>query len=314
MIEIVFGDGALGSLKQAQSYGIGKFNLGFTEEIFISDDYREDTKKEILAAKKIHEENEQLNWLRGKPMGGSPSDIYGFNYMLSIGDISEDLPGEKRRRTLDWLYSIFPGFDEYPSISSQTLQQGSSSLAEVCKRISSGESIRIWYSNNPDELCGMYWLMSRISQLELKRDQVYIVQQPGWKMDGMAGWDSVSPGDWHSYTELEHAVSKSFILYCSRQWHQLQQENGTLRGTLNGHLVSLPENIYDEFILREIETLAEEFHEAKLIGRILGKYDLGIRDAWIAHRIEDMVHSGRLIAITEHDPGDPSYHRILRKL
>lgn len=35
-----------------------------------------------------------------------------------------------------------------------------------------------------------------------------------------------------------------------------------------------------------------------IIGRVLGKYQLGIGDSWIALRIEEMIRSGKLEAVT----------------
>ena len=58
----------------------------------------------------------------------------------------------------------------------------------------------------------------------------------------------------------------------------------------------MPETLYDGFIRREIAAEAGAFHEAKLIGRVLGKYKLGVGDAWIALRIEEMIHSRELEA------------------
>ena len=66
------------------------------------------------------------------------------------------------------------------------------------------------------------------------------------------------------------------------RWKQLQQENAPLRIYLNGKLQSASENIYDSFILREVDEQADEFSEANLIGNVLGKNQLGIGDAWIA--------------------------------
>ena len=34
-------------------------------------------------------------------MGGNTADVYGFGLMLSIGDISEDAPGMRRRQALE---------------------------------------------------------------------------------------------------------------------------------------------------------------------------------------------------------------------
>lgn len=82
---------------------------------------------------------------------------------------------------------------------------------------------------------------------------------------------------------------------------------------LNGKLVSVPESLYDTFILRELEKQDNEFKEARLVGQVLGKYQLGIGDAWIALRIEQFIKDGLLIPITAPEPDAPIYHRTLQK-
>ena len=97
------------------------------------------------------------------------------------------------------------------------------------------------------------------------------------------------------------------------RWVELQQENAMLRAVLNGKLVSTPESLYDTFVLREVEKQENEFTEARLIGQVLGKYQLGIGDAWIAPRIEQFIKDGLLIPITAPEQGTPIYHCILLK-
>ncbi len=53
--------------------------------------------------------------------------------------------------------------------------------------------------------------------------------------------------------------------------------------------------------------------EAQVVGRVLGKYRLGIGDAWVALRIEQFVQDGLLEPVTQPAQGEPAYHRILRK-
>ena len=48
--------------------------------------------------------------------------------------------------------------------------------------------------------------------------------------------------------------------------------------------VSVSETLYDTFILRELDTLDDEFKESVLVGQVLGKNPLGIGDGWIALR------------------------------
>ena len=97
------------------------------------------------------------------------------------------------------------------------------------------------------------------------------------------------------------------------RWQQLKKENAPLRLVINRQLVSAPETIYDSFILRELDAQPDEFMEARVIGNVLGKYGLGICDAWIALRIEQFIKDGMLEALTQPGSEDPIYHRILRK-
>lgn len=99
----------------------------------------------------------------------------------------------------------------------------------------------------------------------------------------------------------------------SFRWQQLKRENASLRAVVNRQIVSVPDTFYDPFIFQELDAQEDEFMEAMLIGRVLGKYSLGIGDGLIAMRIEQFIKEGKLEVITHAKPQDPSYHRMLRK-
>ncbi len=275
MIEIVFGDSACGSLKVAQRYGKGKYQ------------------------------------------GGNSADVYGLNLALSIGNISENKLGAQRQEVLEQLYSVYPN-DEGRQVAQELLQRAKVNLETICDRAAAGEDLRIWYSNQPDELCGLYWLMTQLNPLKELCGEIYLVKLPEWEADEkgnlirMSGWGEVAPGEWHRYLALENQALPVFCQSCASHWMELQKENAPLRAMLNGQLVSVSETIYDSFILREIAEEGDEFQEAKIVGRVLGKYQLGISDAWIALRIEEMICAGTLEPVTECDEDSPIYHRILK--
>ena len=56
-----------------------------------------------------------------------------------------------------------------------------------------------------------------------------------------------------------------------------------------------------------------EFSEAKLVGRVLGKHQLGVGDGWIALRIEKFIRDSLLTPVSIPAPDDPIYRRILKK-
>jgi len=318
MIEIVFSDSACGGLKMAQHYGKGKYQSGCIGVIVSHADGSQPTEKEIEDAQRDAVEKERLAWERATPLGGNPADIYGFNLALSVGNISENKLGSQRQEVLEQLYSIYPN-DEGGQVAQELLQRAKADLKTVYDRAASGEALRIWYSNQPDELCGLYWFMAQLNPLKERCGQVYLVKLPEWEADEKGniirrvGWCEVAPGEWHRYLGMQKSASPVFCQSCASHWLALQKENTPLRVMLNGQLVSAPETIYDDFILREIGEVGEEFHEATIVGRVLGKYQLGIGDSWIALRIEEMIRAGKLEPVTDLAEDCPIYHRILKK-
>ena len=318
MIEIVFSDSACGSLKVAQHYGEGKFRGGGIGVIVSHADGSKPTKEEVEAARREAKEKAHLAWESATPLGGNTADIYGFNLVLSVGDISENQTGIKRQQALEHLYSVFPN-DEGHQAAQEIFKRVKEDLKTVQKRAEVGESLRIWYSNQPDEMCGLYWFMGQLNQWKVHGEQVSIVKLPEWEADEKRnivqkiGWGQVAPGEWHRYLALQKPVLPVFVQSCASHWQDLQRENTPLRATLNGQLISAPETLYDDFIFREIEAEGEEFQEAKVIGRVIGKYQLGIGDFWIAFRIEEMIREGKLEVASAVAEDMPVYHRVLKK-
>ncbi len=318
MIDIVFSDSACGSLKMAQHYGKGKYQDGCIGVFISHADGSKPTKEEVEVAQREAQEKARLAWESATPLGGNTADIYGFNLVLSVGDISENQPGIKRKQMLEYLYSVYPN-DEGRQAAQEILKRVNEDLKMVRERAAAGESLRIWYSNQPDEMCGLYWFLGQLNQWKVHGGQVSIVKLPEWEADEKgniirkSSWGEVAPGEWHRYLALQKPVLPVFEQSCASHWQELQRENAPLRATLNGQLISAPETLYDGFILREIAAEGEEFQEAMVIGRVLGKYQLGIGDSWIAFRIEEMIRTGKLESMTEVAKDMPIYHRVLKK-
>ncbi|MTI58574.1 MAG: DUF1835 domain-containing protein [Firmicutes bacterium] len=318
MIDIVFSESACGSLKVAQHYGKGKYQDGCIGVFVSHTDGSKPTKEEVETARREAKEKARLAWESATPLGGKTTDIYGFNLVLSIGDISENQPGIKRKQTLEHLYSVYPN-NEGHQAADEILNRANEDLKMVQERAVAGEVLRIWYSNQPDEMCGFYWFMGQLNQWKVHGGQVFIVKLPEWEVDNKENivrknsWGEVAPEEWHRYLALQKSVVAVFIQSCASHWKELQAENAPLRAMLNGQLVSASEKLYDDFIIQEIAVEGEEFQEAMIVGRVLGKYQLGISDSWVAFRIEEMLHEGKLEVVTTFTKDMPSYHRVLKK-
>ena len=300
MIEVVFSQSAYGSLKVAQSYAM---RMRYSDGISSAAEIRASQVREAQSADDV--------------FNGQQQDIYCFSLALSIGDISDGGLGDQRRAVLRQLLSVDPSVNLDRHVD-ENLAKTIAALSALVKRYVAGEAVRIWYSHNPDELCGMYWLMSQLRPFNLQTP-IYLVMLPLWEYGkentviSRTGWGEIAPEEWSKYVVLQEEVRPARLSSCSAKWQQLQEENSPLRATLNGHLQSVPEDVYDSSILREIDALPDEFKMAVVIGNVLGKYQLGIGDVWIALRIEKLINDGFLEVVQEAPKGEASHRRILRK-
>lgn len=317
MIEIVFSESAFGSLQVGQSYGVGKYHGGATSVFIRKEDGSRPSKEELYEAQRRAEEKARRDWEKATPLGSKGTDLYCFDLALSIGEITEIEIGSQRRETLSKLRSICP-IEVADDELEEKLIKDQMALDAVLERCAAGEPIRIWYSHNPDEMCGMYWLMSQLRPMHC-RGPVYLVRLLEWEFreDGVIcthnGWGEIGPGEWGRYQMLQQEATPAFFALCSAKWSQLKEENAPLRVFLNGQLQSVSETVYDSFILREIGKQPEVFAEAVAVGNVLGKYQLGIGDAWIALRIEKMIEEGMLEVAEPAPEGDIIYRQKLRK-
>lgn len=316
MIEVVFGESACGGLRMAQHYGEGKCRPGAV--LFIQPmNGRKPTRKERRAAQKEAEEKERLAWERAVPLGGSPGDVYGISLALSMGEIEENVPGLQRLSVLEQRCRTWPD-DFWKEEARKLLQQAKETLNAVRARGEAGEPLRIWYSDQPEEACGLYWMMAQMDGWEAC-GPVTLVKLPEWtELDSHTivrhnSWGEVAPFDWHRYLPLQKPAPAAFRRSCAAHWKTLQRENAPLRAMLNGRLVSAPATLYDHVIIREIGAQAHEFREFVVIGDVIGKYQLGIGVGWVAYRIEEMIRAGNLEVVTNAAEDRPSYDRILRK-
>lgn len=301
MIEVLFTESSAGSMQYAKSM---KHTIGGGSSVFlITDDGSSPTKEQLAEAQKWHQKRQDS----AIPMEGSPTDVVHLPLNLSMGDISDplsDTRGEYLQSTI-----LIPG-PQFSDVGRELIL----SAREAVKRIREAEAVRIWTSENPDEMCGFYHIMTIIPD----ETEVYVVDIPRYEVfsDHIASytsWGEVDPGHLAAFLALQRKLSPIERHSLAMQWRQLQQENGPLRAVINGHLTTVGADFYDHFIRLELDREGETFHQARLIGNVLARHQLGINDRLIALRMEEMITRGTLTPVTESGENNPIYRRILKK-
>lgn len=315
MLEVVFSDSAAGSLSLAM--GKGSHPGGAVGVVVTHSDGSKPTQEELTAAQQEAEAQMRRSWSGAIPLGGSRKDILGFPLVLSVGDINEQGIGPKREAAVALLMGTYPGIAK--EVTKELLEKSRKSLSTLLERANNGEPVRIWTSHHPDEACGLYWLMEQMRPIGFGKLDITFVKLPDFeeKPNGAVvqytGWDEIAPHQWGKLAMSGKKLPGNLARAMAEHWKTLQAENAPLRAVLNGQLVSVPETLYDAYIRHELDAEKDEFAEAQVVGKVLGKYRLGIGDAWAALRIEQLIQDGILEPVTQPAQDEPIYHRLLRK-
>ena len=129
-------------------------------------------------------------------------------------------------------------------------------LTELRLRAESGEPLRIWYSHDPDEMCGFFWLMYELEDLE--GIQIHGITLPPYfecangDVIVWEKWEEVAPEEWSLFLSCQNRIPRNYRRGCALEWQQMLWENTPFRAMVNGKLVSASETLYDCFLRKDI--------------------------------------------------------------
>ncbi len=249
----------------------------------------------MKAAKRKHLLNKQLTWIPG-----NSKEVICLAFMLDIGDIKESVDSDYRKNLI---FSIlYQEWNKNQELESELKEAGtiySKELQRLKNYLADGESIRIWYSNSPYSLCGLYFLCDFLRDY---KNAVWVVKLPEYKINenctvSYQNWGEVAPEEFGEFLQYERQLSLEERQMFASRWTELIEENMPLRAVVNGKLLGVPEEFYDFLIWQKLTK--KPIKQARLIGDILGYYPISIGDWWYAQRIEKFIEAGRINIIED---------------
>lgn len=234
-----------------------------------------------------------------------------IGFYLDIGDISGAIDGIERKEVFKNIWGHVD-FDEQES--KQFFQMQCEDIEKLLSAAKKGVPIRIWKSNAPFSACGFAFVCDILRNIDCKVSVVslpeYIVKHKG-TLVSYTSWDEVSPEEFYSFLSYEKELSNIEMCVQANLWNDLKKENSSLRAIVNGKLISVPENFYDHLLINNIPE--GEFIMSRLIGNVLGNYQLGVSDGWFALRINKMIENNILEVVSDKNISHP-YQKILKRI
>ena len=169
-------------------------------------------------------------------------------------------------------------------------------LLQLRSVVASGDPLRIWWSDQPDDRLGMQWLCTLLQGVlsPLTQIRIPLVQaRPDGQRVELSTLGDLTTDDLTTYLSLERPIDVDFRQAARYGWREHLAENAALRVNLNGHLLGVPENFYDDF-------LKAQWHPGRPakrnIAAVLKRYPVGVPAWWYRYRLAALERAGELPA------------------
>lgn len=282
MIEILFGESEAGSMKAAKNkIVIGAVN-GPTSV--------------WMAGKKTPPERPFTGWVEG-----TAEEVICLGFMMDVGNIKEPMDSLYRKELIGSLYAWNQW--EQDAETKEALKEAADVYAKELLRLKTyleqGETVRIWYSDAPYSRCGFYSLCRVLEQYE---NEIRVVKLPEYavrekSITAYKNWGEVAPEEFAGFLSYEKILSKEEVRMYIVLWSELVEDNSPLRAVVNGRVLGVSEDFYDFQIWKKLTH--EPVKEARLIGDILGSYQMSVGDWWYAKRIEYYIRQGKIRVVED---------------
>lgn len=291
MIEVLFGESEAASMKAAKSMKIVGYVNGPTSV--------------LVTGKETPPERTFAGWVEG-----TSEDVVCLGFMLDIGNIKEPIDSPYRKNLIYSMYAQNQ-YVKNPEIDQELKLTGEVYLNELLRLkeyLENGETIRVWYSDTPYSICGFY---SLCQILQKYKNEIHIVKLPEYMVRKTSiisykNWGEVSAEEFAEFLTYESVLTKEEVRMYAQLWTELTEDNSPLRAMINGKVTGVSEDFYDFLIWKRLTR--KPIKEARLIGDILGCFQIGMGDWWFARRIEHFIQQDKIKVIND---SENKYARVI---
>ncbi|KRK58343.1 DUF3658 domain-containing protein [Lentilactobacillus hilgardii] len=181
---------------------------------------------------------------------------------------------ERRDDTDEWYQSILLG------------------LKKLDKVVFEQKSLRIWWTDLPDDSCGFAWLCDYLKDIGNQISSVHVPLTLShsrflYELNNLGELVTDDLNKYHLF-DYEQSLGRDARISHSYLWRDLRKDNTPLRIMINGHLMSQPINFYDRFLLSHVSPTVFT-NILQVIGQTIGDGPSGVPDWWYRHRIDYLI-------------------------
>lgn len=173
-----------------------------------------------------------------------------------------------------------------------------------------GKEIRIWYSRKAYSLCGLYDVCNLLDHYE---NRIFLVELPEYVQKeelliSYQNWGEVMPEEINLFVDRQKEISHLLVNRYAKIWMELVKDNSPLRVVINDQVIGVKEDFYDFLIWKQLKK--KPIKQARLIGNIIGEYQISVVDWWYAKRIQYYIDRGDIEVLED---SENQYARLIQR-
>ena len=209
----------------------------------------------------------------------------------AVGPIAEIFETEGYQARRDWwktLLEFSPYQDQMNLVDDKlTVHQLLRTLEE-----NTDEEVWIWMAQNAHDVCGYYWLMTQLKELQGRIQVLYLNNLPFINEKGQIFYPThlaeIQPKEFLKAKKLARPITLSEFEVDPDEWKKLCIENDGVRFLEGGKkIVGKDVNFYDAEILSNITTETQKL--PRVLSNTLNRMKIKTGDVFIVWRISEMA-------------------------
>ncbi|WP_211214147.1 DUF1835 domain-containing protein [Neobacillus bataviensis] len=234
-----------------------------------------------------------------------PKTVIGFQAFFDIGPVwqLDQKPGQTKR--FEWINENINLEQDHFEIENSF----NNTLLEISE-IPGNVPVYLWTADNGEEQTGVRFILQLLKD---KANEVILLNTTELFEKGNFLKEDEVQTMYHSsgvhpknlkllfeQNKTQAPLSDLERVKFQREWESLAQTEDVLRIWKNGRVEGVPEDYYDQLIIKTIERLHNEQLQkdfilaAKVIGEMIGQNDGCIGDFYLEYRIRHLIYSGVL--------------------
>lgn len=216
-----------------------------------------------------------------------------FKDNLSAGPIGLNIDYNLRK---PWLDNVI--FDE-SNLTEEEILKSYATFHEAVKEIKETDTVYIWVGNNSLDQCGLMYFLSLVNI----NANIYVINVSNKTFNRgktneftPKGVGEIRVVDLDMFFHDAKKLSKEDIDKFVKTWKTLTTENSSLRVFMDGKIISVSQNFYDNQILNYTTEFSKDgFRKcARVIGHIMGISEDLVSDSYLFWRIKELIKQGRI--------------------